>query len=238
MTGEVWKQRDVAAAFLSECSLAIPDRARQLEVLLRVLRAAVRPPGRVLDVGAGDGLLLGCVLEAFPQSTGVAVDFSPLMLESARGRLAPFGTRCSTAEADLRTSDWRQAVGGRFDAVVSGFAIHHLTDERKQALYREIYDLLNPGGAFVNCEHVASPSPRVEQLFDDAMVEHLWRRRRERGEDVSLELVRREFLERPDRADNILAPVHEQCRWLREVGFTDVDCFWKYFELAVFGGFR
>jgi hypothetical protein len=55
---------------------------------------------------------------------------------------------------------------------------------------------------------------------------------------VSLEQVRRDFLQRPDRADNILAAVDEQCRWLRAVGFVDVDCFWKYFELAVFGGFR
>jgi hypothetical protein len=70
------------------------------------------------------------------------------------------------------------------------------------------------------------------------MTEHLWRRRRECGEEVSLEEVRRAFLERPDRADNILAGVEEQCRWLRAIGFADVDCFWKYFELAVFGGFR
>ena len=42
----------------------------------------------------------------------------------------------------------------------------------------------------------------------------------------------------PDRHDNILAPVEEQCRWLRRIGFTDVDCFFKAFELAIFGGRR
>jgi SAM-dependent methyltransferase len=238
MTGETWRQPEVAAAFLAERSVAIPDRQRQLEVLVRLLRAAPRQPGHVLDLGAGDALLLASVLEAFPQSAGVALDFAPLMLDHARQRLAPFGTRCHTAEADLRGPEWRRAVRGRFDAVVSGFAIHHLPDERKRALYQEIYDLLNPGGVFVNCEHVASPSPNVERLFDDAMAEHLWRRRRERGDEVSLEQVRRELLERPDRADNILAPVDEQCRWLRAIGFVDVDCFWKHFELAIFGGFR
>ena len=44
--------------------------------------------------------------------------------------------------------------------------------------------------------------------------------------------------ERPDRAANILASVEEQCHWLREIGFKEVDCFWKYFELAIFGGMR
>jgi cyclopropane fatty-acyl-phospholipid synthase-like methyltransferase len=238
MVNEVWKERDVAAAFLNERSLLIPDRQRQLEVILRVLRFVQRPVRRVLDLGAGDAILLATVLEAFPETTGTAVDFSPLMLEQARARLAPFGSRAQTIEADLQTPAWKESVAGRFDAIVSGFAIHHLIHERKRALYREIYDLLADGGVFLNAEHIASHSPRVEQMFDDAMTEHLYRRRRERGEDVTLEQVHKEFLERPDRAANILAPVEDQCDWLRALGFRDVDCFWKYFELAIFGGFR
>lgn len=236
MTAEVWKRSDVAAAFLNERSLLIPDRPRQLDVLLRVLRFAPRSPRRVLDLGAGDGLLLAAVLQAFPEATGVALDFSPLMLEQARTRLAPAGARAAVVEADLATPAWRQAAPGSFDAVVSGFAIHHLPDVRKRALYGEIFALLAEGGTFLNCEHVASPTPRVEALFDDAMTEHLWQRRRERGEDVTLAQVRQEFLERPDRAANILTAVEEQCGWLRAIGFQDVDCFWKYFELAIFGG--
>jgi len=74
--------------------------------------------------------------------------------------------------------------------------------------------------------------------LDDAMATHLYQRRKEKGEEVTLEQVRRDFLERPDRAANILALVEEQCRWLREIGFQDVDCFWKYFELAIFGGIK
>lgn len=238
MQDEVWKRRDVAGAFLDERSLMIPDRPRQLAVLLRVLRHAPRQPDRVLDLGAGDGLLLATVLEAFPQATGVAADFSPLMLERARERLAQFGPRAAVVEADLASPAWRNAVQGPFDAVVSGLAIHHLPHERKQALYREIHGLLSEGGAFVNCEHVSSPTPWVEDLFNDAMTEHLFERRRERGEEMTLAQVRKEFLERPDRVANILAPVEEQCRWLRDLGFRDVDCYWKYFELAIFGGIR
>ncbi|HJT77537.1 MAG TPA: class I SAM-dependent methyltransferase [Gemmataceae bacterium] len=237
MAGEVWKRSDVAAAFLDERALLIPDRQRQVEVLVRLLHAADRPVRRVLDLGTGDGILLATALEALPAASGVGVDFSPPMLDRARQRLIPFGTRAALAEADLQSPAWRDAVPGPFDAVVSGFAIHHLPDERKRALYGEIHALLPAGGVFVNCEHVSSPTPELERLFDDAMAEHLFRRRRERGEAVTLEQVRRDFLERPDRAANILAPVEEQCRWLREAGFRDVDCFWKYFELAVFGGF-
>jgi cyclopropane fatty-acyl-phospholipid synthase-like methyltransferase len=228
----------VAAAFLGERSLLIPDRQRQLDVLLRVLGLATREVRNVLDLGAGDALLLATALEVFPEARGVAVDFSPLMLEQARQRLASYGVRASVVEADLQTPAWRDGVPGPFDLVVSGFAIHHLTHERKRALYGEIHGLLSPGGVFVNSEHVSSPTPRVEALFDDTMADNLHARRRERGEDVSLAEVRREYLERPDRGDNILASVEEQCQWLRDLGFRDVDCYWKLFELAIFGGVR
>jgi SAM-dependent methyltransferase len=238
MSAAVWKERDVAAAFLNERSLLIPDRQRQLEVLLRVLRFAPRPPRRILDLGAGDALLLGTVLEAIPEATGLALDFSPPMLEQARTRLAGFGPRATTVEADLQSPLWRDVVQGPFDAVLSGFAIHHLVHERKRALYREIHDLLSEGGVFLNSEHVASAAPHGEEMFNDATTEHLYLRRRERGEDVTLEQVRRDFLERPDRAANILAPLEGQCQWLRDIGFKEVDCYWKYFELAIFGGVR
>jgi len=75
-------------------------------------------------------------------------------------------------------------------------------------------------------------------MFVDAMSEHLYLRRKEKGEVVTREQVRAEFLARPDRAANILAPVEDQCRWLREIGFQHVDCFWKYFELAILGGIK
>jgi ubiquinone/menaquinone biosynthesis C-methylase UbiE len=238
MPAEIWKEPDVASAFLEERSLMIPDRPRQFDVLLRLLRAASRPPRRVLDLGAGDAVLLGLVLDAFPEASGIAVDFSPTMLEQARKRLAKFDNRASVAECDLQSPSWLDAASGPFDAVISGFAIHHLPDDRKRTLYQEISGLLADGGVFVNCEHVSSPSPFIEELFNDAMSEHLWQRKRERGENVPLKQVRQEYVTRPDRAANILVSVEEQCRWLRDIGFIHVDCFWKYFELAIFGGYR
>jgi ubiquinone/menaquinone biosynthesis C-methylase UbiE len=238
MAADIWKDREVAKAFLDERSLTIPDRRRQLEVMLRVLGLGPAKPQRALDLGCGNAILLETLLETFPEATGVAVDFSPPMLDQARERLGRFGPRAALAEADLQNPSWRQALVGAFDIIVSGFAIHHLPDERKKTLYGEIYDLLTPGGVFLNAEHVASATPRIEILFDDAMADHLHEARRQKGENVALAEVRRAYVERPDRAANILARVEEQCAWLEEIGFRDVDCFWKYFELAIFGGVK
>jgi tRNA (cmo5U34)-methyltransferase len=236
MPAEIWKDREVAKAFLTERSLMIPDRPRQLEVMLQVLRHWRPDAEQILDLGAGDGILLGTLLEAFPSARGMTVDFSPLMLEQARQRLGKFGRRATTQEGDLQTPAWKKSLSGKFDIIVSGLAIHHLTHERKRTLYREVFDLLSPGGVFLNCEHVASASPAIADMWDVFATEYLYQRRTENGEDVTREQVWREFMERPDRVANILALVEDQCRWLRDIGFQDVDCFWKYFELAIFGG--
>jgi len=119
---------------------------------------------------------------------------------------------------------------------VSGLAIHHLPDARKRALYAEIFDGLAEDGTFLNLEHVASVTPGVEALHDEAMVGFQVATRAAAGTAVDVDAVRAAYHARPDKADNILAPVEEQCRWLREIGFADVDVFWKWFELALFGG--
>jgi hypothetical protein len=121
---------------------------------------------------------------------------------------------------------------------VSGYAIHHLPDGRKRALFGEIFGLLEPGGIFVNVEHVSSQSPWGEARSDERFVAALYRLERERGGGRTLDEVAEAFRRRPDRAANILAPVETQCEWLRGIGFEDVDCYFKAFELAVFAGRR
>jgi SAM-dependent methyltransferase len=234
---EIWKQPEVAQAFVQERARLLPHRDEQIEIMLRILRGSgERAPRSVLDLGCGSGVLLGAVLAAFPEAGGIGVDYSPSMLAAAAEALAPLGDRAALVTADLADPDWVGAVSGYFDAVVSGYCIHHLPDDRKQELYDEIHQRLAPGGVFVHAEHVASPTLAIEALFNDAMSEHLYQRRRESGEAVTLDEVREQYLARPDRAANLLLPLEMQLAWLREIGFVEVDCCWKWFELAIFAG--
>ena len=162
------------------------------------------------------------------------------MIRAAREHLSSYALQLRLIESDFGDPAWVDAVreGSPFDAVVSGFAIHHQTDERKRALYREIYELLAPNGVFVNVEHVSSPSDWVREAFDDLYIDALFAEHERRGSGKTRETIAKEFYYRPDKAANILAPVDAQCDWLREVGYHDVDCYLKLFEFAVFGGRR
>jgi len=99
-------------------------------------------------------------------------------------------------------------------------------------VYGEIYGLLADGGVFVNVEHVSSPTDWLRAVHDELFIDRLVAVHA----NETRAQVAAKYVNRPDKAANILAPVELQCQRLREIGFTDVDCYLKIFEEAVFGG--
>lgn len=236
--GRVWRKPELAAAFLDGIRGAIPLAAEQIYIMLRVIAARDADVAACLDLGCGDGVLGAAVLHRYPSARGVFVDFSRPMLDAAATRLADDSDRVDLLQVDYGERDWVTKLGGRgpFDVVVSGFSIHHQTDGRKRELYGEILDILTPGGVFLNVEHVASATPLVQGVFDDLFVDALYAHHRGAGGRKTRSEVSEEYYFRPDKVANVLAPVDEQCRWLRGIGFADVDCYLRLLELAVFGG--
>jgi tRNA (cmo5U34)-methyltransferase len=211
MTGvpaEEWTSIEHVDRYLARAD-EFPRRAEGESVLLEQVPTDVE---RVLDLGTGDGRLLAQLQADRPAMSGVGVDFSEVMLAAARKRFGGDG-RIELVEHDLCEALPEQR---QFDAVVSSFAIHHLEHERKRSLYGEAFDLLRPGGVFANFEHVASATRRLHLVFFEAIEEPI---------------------ENEDPSDRLL-DVETQLGWLREIGFDDVDCYWKWLEMALLVGVK
>jgi tRNA (cmo5U34)-methyltransferase len=208
MPGEEWTSAQHVDRYLDRAD-EFPRRAEGESVLLDLVPRDAR---RILDLGTGDGRLLALLLADRPEALGVGLDFSEVMLDAARERFAGHD-RVEIVEHDLAGS---LPAFGRFDAVVSSMAIHHLEHERKRTLCGEVFDLLEPGGVFANFEHVASPTRRLHLAFFAAI-----------GEPI----------EHEDPSDRLL-DVESQLGFLREAGFDDVDCYWKWREMALLAGLR
>jgi len=192
-----WANAEHAQGFLDRRG-QVPQLDVGYAELLEILPA---DPRRVLDLGCGDGKVMAMI-----GGSGVALDFSPHMLDLARARFHADDVEVVEHNLNALLPDL-----GAFDVVVSAFAIHHSSHERKRELYGEVFQILEPGGVFANLEHVASPTERLHTEF--------------------LELI-----DAPEDPSNQLLDVETQLGWLRQLGFVDVECFWKWRELALLAG--
>jgi tRNA (cmo5U34)-methyltransferase len=194
-------------------------------VEVATLRLPTDRPVEVLDLGAGTGLLAALVAAVRPDARLTLLDASPAMLEQAPRRLGEVWSRCTTVVGDVLDV----LPDGPFDAVVTALAVHHLDDTGKRELYRRLFDRLRPGGVFVNAEQVAGPTPELDALYVERWLAHT-RSSGATDQDHAEAAIRMSM--------DLPAPVESQCAWLRDAGFTDVDCFFKSWRFAVFGGWR
>jgi SAM-dependent methyltransferase len=166
---------------------------------------------RVLDLGTGDGHMLAAIRKAHPALEGVGIDISPSLLTAARRRFDGDGA------IHLIEHDLAQALPGdlgTFDVVISALAIHHLRDARKRSLYADAFRLLRAGGVCCNVDVVAAPTRELHRRAQAAFG----------------------FGPEDEHPSDQPAPLQAQLDWLENAGFTNVDCHWKWLELAVLGG--
>jgi tRNA (cmo5U34)-methyltransferase len=181
------------------------------------------PIGRVLDLGAGTGLLSAAVAERYPDAELVLLDGSAEMLSHAQERFS--GRSITTVVADLR----EPLPDEPFDAVVSALAIHHLEDPAKRDLMTRIHDALRPGGVFVNAEHVTGPTPWLGDVYRS-----MWRDACRAAGAGEHEIVGAEERMEMDRSVDTVS----QLGWMSAVGLQDCDCFFKQLHFAVLTGWR
>jgi tRNA (cmo5U34)-methyltransferase len=214
------------AVFDATASIYDADRSKLIPCFDSFYRWAIDliPKGakKILDLGAGSGLLTILIRNRFPQAHIHLVDFSNPMLQLARTRLGD-DPNITYQQANYVT----EPLPKHLCAVVSSLSIHHLDDTDKRTVFRRIHDSLLPNGVFINAEQVAGPTPVL-----DARYKALWLEQIRAAEATEQQIEASLYRQLEDRC----ASVEDQLLWLREAGFADADCWFKDSRFAVMAG--
>lgn len=214
----------------------LPKYDEMLDVLVACIANTNQ---RILELGCGTGELSLKVLQRYPSAEIVAVDYSPRMLDFARAKIESAGYAARWTGIELDFGEWANnpnfsGLGDKFNAGISSLAIHHLEDEMKLKLFQRIGESLTAGGCFWNADPVVAESSAMKDIYGVAREdwalsqgETLAQIRAKVGTSVSY------GYSNPDR----LATLAAQLEMLANAGFETVAVPWKYYGMAVFGGF-
>lgn len=173
----------------------------------------------ILDIGAGTGLLSSFIMEALPNTRLTLIDISEKMIEIAKNRL-----KNKPAVTYIIDDYTKYKFDETYDVVVSSLSIHHLPDNQKRELYANIYSILNPNGIFINADQVLGNTPFIESLYKSD-----WKHKVDNSglsQDEVNSAYERTKLDKMGTLD-------DQLTWLKEIGFWDVDCVYKYYNFVV-----
>ncbi len=229
----------------------IAKRSERFETIIQVIKATQTSPARILDIGCGTGSLSLRLLESFPKTEIFCVDVDPTMLWLAETMKRKYGERVHIRQHDLRDSSCVVNLSFSFDAIVSATALHWLNQDQLVALYRQIYQKLNPGGVFLNADHVGSGSSKIQNY---------WEKHRDmmRGDDssnpggdwdsfwagyakalgVDVSKIRDPLFENRETGPEEGLPLSWHLNKLHEVSFAVIDCFWRCDSDAIYGGLK
>lgn len=226
----IWKSEEVARSFAAQSAQREGARRDQLTLLARLLPFAVDAPFTFMDLGAGTGAASRAILAEYPAAHGVLAEYSPQMAAEGDRLMAESAGRYRYVELDMLAEQWPTGVPSELDAVVSALSIHHLPDDRKRAVFGEIFARLRPGGWYVNYDPVRAP---------DAALEAIWERVNDRYDpEAPYKRTHRthQELARYENHVRYMIPLAPQLQWLREAGFENVDVFWKRLDWVIYGG--
>ncbi|WKY45380.1 class I SAM-dependent methyltransferase [Eubacteriaceae bacterium ES2] len=178
------------------------------------------PSPKILDLGAGTGLMSAYVLAAYPDAQITLIDQAEEMLELARQRFN--GNENLNYIADDYIS---HVFDEKFDGIVSALSIHHLSGKNKQQLYQNCFSSLKNGGIFVNADQVLSPNPQIEDQI--IAIWHNFVKESGVSEDELAAFYHRTSFDQT-------TPLNNQLDWLINLGFSKADCIFKYLNFAVF----
>ncbi|RPH23649.1 methyltransferase domain-containing protein [Buttiauxella warmboldiae] len=244
--------RDLLNNWDQQQSAYIAYREERYNATLEVLAMTYGEEFHVLDLACGPGSFSMRLLNRFPCVRVTAIDLDPLLLALAKEALSEYRDRIQFFSGDMATADCFRVITDKPQAVVSSTAIHWLLPEQQVALYRNIFNLLDEGGVFMNADHQRfdSRNPRqkmIAQLHDESTQKEAWRAGVQDWdtwfESVTCHPELAELIEARaaifnDRPTPLPTTVEFQLAALRQAGFTETGTLWQFLDDYVVAGWK
>jgi len=231
-----WQGRERAQKYEQRADLVLPKRQEMLSLIVQLIPFERDEPLRVLDLGTGTGVPAQRVLQDFPGANVICVDKSAEMMEIGCAKLAEHGDRVRFVQADLEDPAWNNGLPDKSDAIVSALAFNLLTDGAKQRLFAQCYEMLEAHGRLVFSDRLRAANEAVDRFYLDQWMDFIVRQTREvLGKEVTLETVTTRQRSLDEAAGVKSATLEDILAWLKQASFAQVECYWKYFQWAVFG---
>jgi tRNA (cmo5U34)-methyltransferase len=233
-----WIEED-SQLYTSIAEVAVPRRHEMMAAVVAAVPFAGAETFRIVEIGAGEGRLAEALLDAFPGATLVALDGSESMRRAATARTGRFGERVKVRDFALGGLDWWDVMSGA-DVIVSSLCLHHLSDAKKQHLYKAIAGRISARGALIVADLIDPAGAQSRRVAADAWDRTAQEQANALGQpDLFSRFVeaRWNHFRYPDEADRPAALLHHLV-WLKHAGFSAVDCLWLFAGHAVFGGFQ
>lgn len=231
-----WAKAGFSQQYIDKADIYIVERRRMLGLLVSFYNHFLRgKPTRILDLGCGDGILAHELLKVDDVISATLVDGSADMLRKARERLKDF-KNVRFINASFQEIIEKDILQPDFDFIVSSLAVHHLDMAGKISLFKNLYAHLHPGGFFLNIDVILAPSGSLEQWYLKLWQEWMDDRKAAFGisDSVSDDIIHRY----KDNKDNKPDTLDGQLNALKDMGFQEVDCFYKYGIFSIYGGRR
>src|SRR5260370_14021244 len=226
----IWQSDEVVHTWVAEAKRHARNGAAQRRFMAVLLPFGEQEAFTFLDLGAGTGAASRALLDRHPRSTAILADFSSQMMAAGESEMEPFAGRYRYVEFNMTTGEWPAAIPAALDAVVTSMSVHHLTDERKQGLFAEIFARLVPGGWYLNYDPVRT---------DDPLVEATWQRVNGHEDPDAASRRLHRTPQEPARNQNhvrSIIPRDHPLEYLPSAGFRGIDVYWKQLDYVIYGG--
>lgn len=230
-----WAKDEFTREYRDNADIYVMERARMLNILKSFYSHFMKKDRKksILDLGCGDGIIAYELLKTDGAISATLLDGSRDMLNNAKERFNGF-EKVRYIHASFQEIMRKNVLEHQYGLIVSSLAIHHLTMKEKKALFRKIYAHLYPGGYFMNIDCILAPTETLDQWYLSLWKEWIDEKKLSLGMngDYFDDIIRRY----KDNKDNKPDTLEDQLNALREVGFREADCYYKYGIFAMFGG--